>query len=789
MRVQSLPNSEGGKHINPFAFDYILLTGTVALLFGGYCLLGFFAKRGLSPKIVKGYVFAVALIGILVFFSQLFFVPFAMTTENGTTGQLNPSVGNVFLIGVPYGENKVGNFFAWLGSLWFLASVCLSLLFCALPFRKGAFLNRFVLLPNLLLSFVTFWNVEYAFTGTMEVSYKSALLCLSLAFALSASLISLLKDWNERHFSWKEITSSLLYFLFALFAFLPVNTFATLFPTDAILFGAAQTSWRAEDFSFLHRFLIYVGIIYHFGFYFAVRSEDINGRKALLIALCLGAISAYFTRFGFEGIFQVHNGYKINVSSLPIHLCHTALFIVPLCVAFNLKRAFYFSYFINVFGAMMAMIWPNVGETYNVYSPDVLLFWYNHYAALFTPLLAVMLRIFPRPKMKQMGFSLLFFTIYFALILFANAFLSNFVEGYDPEKLGTGTDYLFINDTYILDILSDQAKHMMDVRWSWNWGELTLVIYPLYQSLFFLAYTGIAFGMWFIYALFYQIEDQHYDMHNRNLIARQQHLSFKQRKQMEALNMDEIDHSTATLEFSHFSKRYLSSDKLSANDVNLSVKGGEIFGFLGPNGAGKSTCIKTAIGIQPVTEGNITVCGYDVSEEPVKAKRCIGYVPDHYALYEKLTGREYINYIADLYGVSKEDRDARISYYVDLFELNASFDARMQTYSHGMKQKIAIMAALVHEPKVWILDEPLTGLDPQSIYQVKKTMLAHAEKGNVVFFSSHIIDVVERLCTRIAVIRKGHIVYTGTMEETLKAHPEGLEEFYMSLIEEGADER
>ena len=257
---------------------------------------------------------------------------------------------------------------------------------------------------------------------------------------------------------------------------------------------------------------------------------------------------------------------------------------------------------------------------------------------------------------------------------------------------------------------------------------------------------------------------------------------------METINAEEINHADASIEFIDFSKRYLNSERLSANHVNLSVKGGEIFGFLGPNGAGKSTCIKTAIGIQPVTEGAIRICGYDVSEESVKAKRCVGYVPDHYALYEKLTGREYINYIADLYNVSKEDRESRIAYYVELFELTASFDSPMQTYSHGMKQKIAIMAALVHEPKVWILDEPLTGLDPQSIYQVKKTMLAHAEKGNVVFFSSHIIDVVERLCTRIAIIRQGQIVYIGTMEETLKAHPEGLEEFYMSLIEEERDE-
>ena len=241
------------------------------------------------------------------------------------------------------------------------------------------------------------------------------------------------------------------------------------------------------------------------------------------------------------------------------------------------------------------------------------------------------------------------------------------------------------------------------------------------------------------------------------------------------------------LVFDNFTKRYGNSAVLSANHVSLEVKGGQIFGFLGPNGAGKSTCIKSAIGIQPVTDGNIYVCGYDVATQPVQTKRLIGYVPDHYALYEKLTGREYVNYIADLYGVSKEDRDERIARYVDLFELNQAFDNRMQTYSHGMKQKVTIMAALVHNPKIWILDEPLTGLDPQSIFQVKQCMIRHAQEGNIVFFSSHIIDVVEKLCTEIAIIKKGKIVYQADMKTVERDHPEGLEAFYLSTIHDNGD--
>jgi ABC-2 type transport system ATP-binding protein len=230
-----------------------------------------------------------------------------------------------------------------------------------------------------------------------------------------------------------------------------------------------------------------------------------------------------------------------------------------------------------------------------------------------------------------------------------------------------------------------------------------------------------------------------------------------------------------------FSKCYGLSKKFAVKNVHLKVNGGEIFGFLGPNGAGKSTIIKSVVGIQSITEGRIEICGYDVEKQSAEAKAQIGFVPDHYALYENLTGREYINYMADIYKVSKKDRDERIAYYVDLFQLAESFDNKMKTYSHGMKQKMTIIAALIHNPKVWILDEPLTGLDPTSIFQVKECMKKHAEAGNVVFFSSHIIDVVEKLCTRIAIIKKGNILCNVTTAE-LKEKNIDLEQFYLEHI-------
>lgn len=232
----------------------------------------------------------------------------------------------------------------------------------------------------------------------------------------------------------------------------------------------------------------------------------------------------------------------------------------------------------------------------------------------------------------------------------------------------------------------------------------------------------------------------------------------------------------------NFTKRYGNSDVYAVKDACLEVHGGEIFGFLGPNGAGKSTIIKSIVGIQTITGGAIEVAGYDVKTQPVLAKKQMGFVPDHYALYENLTAREYINYVADLYDVPKEDVNARLSRFLDLFEFHNAIDRQIKTYSHGMKQKVTIMSALIHNPKVWILDEPLTGLDPNSIFQVKECMRRHAEEGNIVFFSSHIIDVVERICDRIAIIRKGQIQCVKTVEEIEKTGVT-LEQFYLSVIE------
>lgn len=241
------------------------------------------------------------------------------------------------------------------------------------------------------------------------------------------------------------------------------------------------------------------------------------------------------------------------------------------------------------------------------------------------------------------------------------------------------------------------------------------------------------------------------------------------------------------LKISNLKKKYAGSEVYAVNDLSLELKPGEIFGFLGPNGAGKSTTIKCIVGVLPITEGDIEICDISLKESPIKAKANMGYVPDNHAVFERLTGREYVNHIANLYGVDIELAQQRAEKYLNIFKLAYAYDRQIKSYSHGMKQKITVIAALVHNPKLWILDEPLTGLDPQSAYQLKQAMRKHAEEGNTVFFSSHILDVVENLCDRVCIIKKGKLQGIYDLKE-LKANNQSLEELFMSVIYDEGDE-
>ena len=238
------------------------------------------------------------------------------------------------------------------------------------------------------------------------------------------------------------------------------------------------------------------------------------------------------------------------------------------------------------------------------------------------------------------------------------------------------------------------------------------------------------------------------------------------------------------LEIKNLSKKYGNSPVKAVDNLSLKLKKGEVFGFLGPNGAGKSTTIKSIVGILPFEDGDVLINGVSIKKEPLKAKMNIGYVPDNHAVFERLTGREYVNHMANLYNVSVEDMQERCNKYLKIFKLENAFDQQIKSYSHGMKQKISVIAALVHNPKLWVLDEPLTGLDPQSAYQLKLAMKKHAEEGNTVFFSSHILDVVENVCDRCCINKKGVLQGVYDLKE-MKNKNESLEELFMQVIYDG----
>ncbi|MBE6619514.1 MAG: ATP-binding cassette domain-containing protein [Ruminococcaceae bacterium] len=585
-------------------------------------------------------------------------------------------------------------------------------------------------------------------------------MALQLALILSISVYHFCT--SDKLFPSGRAWLSFLYALpFALLCIMP-----SFVPQALIGFRFTDASIQLYGLTEAHRYVLYGSIILPMLIFFAIRDKDVETKRFLMIFLSLAWMWVYLGRWTFTDLAVPWNW--------PLHLCNTAMFLIPLCLIFRMRRLFNFCLFINVMGALLAMIMAEELGMVNAIATERISYWINHYAAFFMPVLLVALKIFKRPGFKEWIWAVIAFAVYFFAMLIVNAWFTN----YD-----TGVDFFFLNSDFIVDKLGKWAERTRELVVTFNIKDLKFTFYPVYQTIFFIVYVGVfTVGIRFIYELLFRAWD---NAENR----RERERSYKMMKKElnEFLGGKPVTepvsgNSEPCIELKHFSKKYDANKHYSVHDVSFKVNPGEVFGFLGPNGAGKSTIIKSIVGMQTITEGNIEVCGYDVDRQAIESKLRLGFVPDHYALYENLTGREYINYIADLYRVDIETRDATIEKYVERFQLSHSFDNQMKTYSHGMKQKITIMAALVHNPKVWILDEPLTGLDPTSIHEVKECMKDHAAAGNIVFFSSHIIDVVEKICDRIAIIKGGKLRACVSVAD-LEEKGIDLENFYLSVID------
>lgn len=235
------------------------------------------------------------------------------------------------------------------------------------------------------------------------------------------------------------------------------------------------------------------------------------------------------------------------------------------------------------------------------------------------------------------------------------------------------------------------------------------------------------------------------------------------------------------LEIKNYTKIY-GEGKKAADNVSLNVESGDICAFIGHNGAGKSTTIKGVVGVLDFNKGEIFIDGHSVKDEPIECKKVTAYIPDNPDLYENLTGIQYLNFIADVFDLSKEEREAKIKEYGDKFEITEALGDMISSYSHGMKQKVAIISALIHSPKLLVLDEPFVGLDPKATFVLKEIMHDMCEKGTAIFFSTHVLDVAEKLCNKAVIIKKGKIITSGTMEELTTNH--SLEEVFLEVYDE-----
>ncbi|WP_075878400.1 ABC transporter ATP-binding protein [Merdibacter massiliensis] len=237
------------------------------------------------------------------------------------------------------------------------------------------------------------------------------------------------------------------------------------------------------------------------------------------------------------------------------------------------------------------------------------------------------------------------------------------------------------------------------------------------------------------------------------------------------------------IEIKHVTKTF--GTKKAVDDLDLTIPTGEIVGFIGPNGAGKTTTIKMITGVLNPDEGEILINGKNIQKEPIEAKRQFGLVPDNPDMFLRLKGIEYLNFMGDIYEVDTAVRQQRIESLAETFEMKDALNDKILSYSHGMRQKIVIMGVLINEPEVWILDEPMTGLDPQSSYHLKQMMKEHAAKGKTVFFSTHVLEVAEKLCDKIAIISHGKMIYFGTLEDLRAQHGENqsLEELFLEVTE------
>ncbi len=602
--------------------------------------------------------------------------------------------------------------------------------------------NLFYLTGNNLYkdNFNTFSNVVYL--------YLLSLILLSSIIYIVDTIIKkdLPKDYKLYIFS--------AYFILA--SFFLVNPSITLI----VYFNNYKSPYLYKAFHYL--IIIFAIFIAFFIGYFIKRKND-ETKKIILYSITISSLIILFDNYEYINL--------SNLGRLPFNILFICLVSFFISVVFNFKKLFYAAYFLSAFGVIYKFIFPNLDSSIYFINPLSYSFWQLNIYLFIIPIILLSAGYFKIFKSKDNLISTLVFSLYFVFCILVNIFFQSIRDNKVFKNTYLDVDYFYLNK----DVIVNNIKFLKGVKENYiinfKYKAVNIKIPYLYLIVVYISYLFLSMFTISLSEYFFKNIDVYkevFSVYRKRLKnnGRKNNLYKKIKKSLGLKNIsklkDEIlkikEETLANLKVSNFYKSFNQSDNYTVRDVNFEFEKGDIIGFVGHNGAGKSTCIKTIVGINDITKGSISICGYDIKENPEISKYLIGYVPDNHPLYENLTGYEFIKYVASLYLVKNEDFNKRYQYFIKLFNLEKSINNYIKTYSHGMKQKISVIASLIHEPKVWILDEPLTGLDPTSVLMIKKCIIDHAKKGNIVFFSSHIIEVVENICNKILLIKSGQIL-------------------------------
>ena len=606
---------------------YTLLTLALAALFVGATLI--LNKKGIKTEWVrKGAAIAVFVSAFLRYLSGYEGVYFVRGLDS---------------VNSPFNDPDPRKLLTALAVLfvWFLYAAMLTTVIAEFyDFKTMKRIRNLFSLPMYMLVLIFFDTYLKASVGELTfASYELWMLIIESAAAIGLIVSASVNEKKIFVPKTKNDVGTMLYALvFAILAIMPCYVLQAFF-------NGLDPNLRLYGFTEEHRIMIYFSVITPFIIYHALKNKSEDVKRCSMIYLSVSLMWVYLGRW---------TGHELltTPTSWPLHLCNTAMFIIPLCLIFKMNRLFNFTLFINVLGAFMAMAIPGKLDGLNAIGTERVSFWVNHYAAFAMPLLLVALGLFKRPKFKEWVYSVISFVFYFGAVLFINPYFT--------AKYGGVTDFFFLNDDFVVSKLGRWAEKTRDITAIITVDGFELTFYPLYQLLFFLVYIGFSVAIWFLYELLFASWDAANDRRLRERDYKRMKKELNEFLGGRSIHEPVSGDASPRLILRHFSKRYGSNKHYSVNDVSFEVKGGEIFGFLGPNGAGKSTIIKSVVGIQTITSGSIEICGFDVDKQSVQAKKELGFVPDHYALYENLTGREYINYIADLYEVGYEYRNETI---------------------------------------------------------------------------------------------------------------------------------